>query len=54
VSLVPGAGDQGYLLVGSDGGIFSFGQTNFFGSLPGIGVSVNNIVGAVATHPAVN
>ena len=39
------AGD--YDLVGSDGGVFVFGQpaTGFYGSLPGIGVHVNDIVG---------
>ena len=39
-------------MVGSDGGVFVFpsGQSSgFFGSLPGMGVSVNNIVGIVAT-----
>ena len=43
------AGD--YDLVGSDGGVFVFGQpgTGFYGSLPGIGVHVNDIVGMVTT-----
>jgi hypothetical protein len=40
----------GYDLVGSDGGVFVFGNpTGFFGSLPGIGVHVTNIVGMVPT-----
>ena len=42
----------GYDLVGSDGGVFVFptGQSGgFFGSLPGLGVKVNNIVGMVPT-----
>ena len=52
VSLVPSSDDQGYFLVGSDGGLFSFGDTTFYGSLPGLGISVNNIVGAVATSSA--
>jgi sugar lactone lactonase YvrE len=38
-----------YLMVGSDGGTFAFGSVNFAGSLPGLGVHVNNIVGAVPT-----
>jgi hypothetical protein len=38
-----------YLMVGSDGGTFAFGSVNFAGSLPGIGVHVNNVVGAVPT-----
>jgi len=43
----------GYDMVGSDGGVFVFptGQsTGFFGSLPGLGVKVNNIVGIVPTN----
>lgn len=46
------AGPSGYDLVGSDGGVFVFptGQSGgFFGSLPGLGVHVNNIVGMVPT-----
>ncbi len=41
----------GYDLVGSDGGVFVFGQpgTGFYGSLPGLGVHVNNVVGIVPT-----
>jgi hypothetical protein len=40
-----------YDLVGSDGGVFVFGQggAGFYGSLPGIGVHVNNIKGIVPT-----
>jgi hypothetical protein len=44
--------EAGYDLVGSDGGVFVFptGTTfGFFGSLPGIGVKVNDIVGMVPT-----
>ena len=43
----------GYDLAGSDGGVFVFpvGQASgFFGSLPGLGVKVNNIVGIVPTN----
>jgi hypothetical protein len=42
----------GYDLVGSDGGVFVFPTGNpggFYGSLPGLGVHVNNIVGMVPT-----
>ena len=35
-------------MVGSDGGVFAFGDAGFVGSLPGLGVHVNNIVGIVA------
>jgi hypothetical protein len=44
ISLVPTSG--GYWLIGSDGGIFAFGAP-FVGSLPGLGVAVSNVVGAV-------
>jgi hypothetical protein len=39
---------QGYRLVGSDGGVYSFGSAGFFGSLPGLGISTNDIVGTAA------
>jgi hypothetical protein len=40
-----------YDLVGSDGGVFVFGQpgTGFYGSLPGMNIHVKNIVGIVPT-----
>jgi len=43
----------GYDLAGSDGGVFVFplGQpSGFYGSLPGLGVKVSNIVGLVPTN----
>jgi hypothetical protein len=40
---------DGYWLVESDGGIFSFGNAQYYGSLPGSGVTVSNIVGIAAT-----
>jgi hypothetical protein len=46
----PGPQGSGYDLVGSDGGVFVFPQGQaggFYGSLPGIGVSVRNIAGMV-------
>ena len=42
----------GYWLVGLDGGVFSFGDAGFYGSLPGIHVSVDDIVGITATPEA--
>ena len=30
---------QGYWLVASDGGIFSFGNAGFYGSIPGLGLA---------------
>ena len=35
IGLVPTADEQGYWLIGSDGGIFAFGDAPFVGSLPG-------------------
>ena len=47
------ATSSGYDLVGRDGGVFVF-PTNqgggFFGSLPGLGISVNDIVGMVPSN----
>jgi subtilase family serine protease len=40
---------SGYWMIGNDGGVFAFGDAGFVGSLPGLGVHVNNIVGAVPT-----
>jgi predicted outer membrane repeat protein len=43
----------GYDLAGSDGGVFVFplGQPfGYFGSLPGLGIKVNNVVGLVPTN----
>jgi len=39
--LAPG----GYTMVASDGGVFAFGNAPFGGSLPGSGISVNDVVG---------
>jgi len=40
---------KGYWEVGIDGGVFTFGDATFYGSLPGAGVSVSDIVGIAAT-----
>jgi photosystem II stability/assembly factor-like uncharacterized protein len=37
VGMVPSANDGGYFMVGSDGGVFAFGDAKFTGSCPGIG-----------------
>ena len=47
IAATPTAG--GYWLVGADGGVFTFGDAQFYGSLPGIGVHVSDIVGMAAT-----
>jgi hypothetical protein len=49
VGIVVSHDSQGYNLIGSDGGVFSFGDAINIGSLPGLGVHVNNVVGAVPT-----
>ena len=41
--------NSGYWMVGTDGGIFSFGDAPFEGSLPGLGIHVTNVVGMVPT-----
>jgi hypothetical protein len=43
------AAKSGYWMVGKDGGVFAFGNAGFVGSLPGLGVKVNDIVGVVPT-----
>lgn len=40
---------NGYWQVASDGGVFAFGSAQFYGSLPGVGVHVNNIIGMART-----
>ena len=40
---------HGYWLVGLDGGVFSFGDAPYLGSLPALHVAVRNIVGIDAT-----
>ena len=37
VGMVPSIDDNGYFMVGSDGGVFAFGDAHFAGSCPGIG-----------------
>ena len=38
VGITPTASRNGYWLVASDGGIFSFGDSGFYGSIPGLGL----------------
>jgi hypothetical protein len=40
----------GYWMVGSDGGVFAFGDAGYLGSLPGLHIHVNDIVAVVPTH----
>ena len=39
VGIVPTADRNGYWLDASDGGVFSFGDTQFYGSIPGLGLN---------------
>jgi hypothetical protein len=39
VGMTPTGSRSGYWLVASDGGIFSFGNANYFGSIPGLGIA---------------
>ncbi len=49
VGIVGTSTGHGYWIVGSDGGVFAFGDASFVGSLPGLGVHVSNVVGIVGT-----
>ena len=40
---------RGYWQVASDGGVFSYGDAQFHGSLPGIGVKVSDVIGMART-----
>jgi len=46
----PTADQLGYWLIGSNGGVFAFGDAPNVGSLPGLGVKVTDVVGAVPTR----
>ncbi|HXQ59097.1 MAG TPA: choice-of-anchor Q domain-containing protein [Acidimicrobiales bacterium] len=43
--LCPAQHPYGYSLVGADGGVFTFGDASFVGSLPELGIHVHDIVG---------
>jgi len=49
VGMVATPDGGGYWEVAQDGGLFSWGDAKFYGSLPSVGVSVNNIVGIAST-----
>jgi hypothetical protein len=46
----PGGG--GWWIVHPDGGVFAYGSAGFYGSLPGLGISVDDIVGVTGTPDA--
>jgi hypothetical protein len=48
--MLPSSTGKGYVLVASDGGAFKFGGgVRFYGSLPGIGVKVTDVIGLALT-----
>jgi surface antigen len=47
LGMVPSSDGQGYFLVGSDGGVFAFGDATFQGSCPGIGGCLTKAVAVV-------
>ncbi len=49
VALVPTPDGGGYWLAGQDGGVFAYGDAPFEGSLPALGVAVDDIVSMAAT-----
>ena len=50
VAMLPSTTGKGYVLVASDGGTFKFGSgVHFYGSLPGIGVKVTDVIGLALT-----
>jgi hypothetical protein len=49
VGLSPTPDGAGYWAFAGDGGVFSFGDAKFQGSVPGVGVQVSNVVGGAST-----
>lgn len=47
--MVSTSSGKGYWQVATDGGVFAFGDAQFYGSLPGRGVKVDNIIGIART-----
>ena len=47
VQVRPSPDGFGYWLVGSDGSVFSFGDAQYFGSLPGLGLHTSDVVGLI-------
>jgi len=49
VALVPTSSGDGYWLLGADGGVFTFGDAPYVGSLPQYGISTRDAVNLVPT-----
>jgi hypothetical protein len=45
VGMAGTADGAGYMMVGANGGVYAFGDAHFAGSLPGLGIAVDNVVG---------
>ena len=50
VGMVPSSTGGGYFMVGSDGGVFAFGDAQFAGSCPGIGGCAGTAVAVMPDH----
>lgn len=50
-AIVPAPGGHGYWLAQANGSVDSYGAADFFGSLPGLGVSPNAPISAMAATP---
>jgi Bacterial Ig-like domain (group 3) len=50
VGMVPSSTGHGYFMVGSDGGVFAFGDARFAGSCPGIGGCAGAAVAVMPDH----
>jgi hypothetical protein len=48
VALVPTPGDRGYWELGSDGGVLSFGDAPFLGSVPALHLIRNAAISSIA------
>lgn len=56
IAMLPTAADvvttpsgNGYWQVASDGGVFSYGDAKFYGSVPGLGIKLTNVIGMART-----
>jgi hypothetical protein len=45
VSMAGTADGNGYMMVGANGGVYAFGDAHYAGSLPGLGIGVDDVVG---------
>jgi hypothetical protein len=50
VGMVPSSTGHGYFMVGTDGGVFAFGDARFAGSCPGIGGCAGTAVAVMPDH----